>query len=214
MHYQPVYHCLLFKNAQAATSRFCQPRVRGSRPAWGFPGEGSRGSLVLEISLGDFGQNPGWERQRHNGAESDQNPQNTQISRDTLGPGQRPALWIPSPRCHARPSPHRPPTKPRVSTLSRWCGSTPSQGGWGHSQGGRWKPVPGAQHFELITATSSHGFSGEKHSLAVISSLIIRHGLVPNKLNSFTLRQSPRNQTNHLSQQDAAFKNQTTPPHN
>lgn len=75
-------------------------------------------------------------------------------------------------------------------------------------------PLPGwgmgesrAPHFELITAASSHGFSGEKYSLAVISSLIIRHSLVPNKLNSFTLRQSPRNQTNHLSQQDAAFKN-------
>lgn len=64
-----------------------------------------------------------------------------------------------------------------------------------------------APHFELITAASSHGFSGEKYSLAIISSLIIRHSLVPNKLNSFTLRQSPRNQTNHLSQQDAAFKN-------
>lgn len=108
-------------------------------------------------------------------------------------PRKHHTLWTPS--LGAIPGPSKP-RQPNVAV----CLACPLPGcGDGRES---WAP-----HFELITATSSHGFSGEKYSLAIISSLIIRHSLVPNKLNSFTLRQSPRNQTNHLSQQDAAFKN-------
>jgi hypothetical protein len=124
-------------------------------------------------------------------------PVKHQILRINSAPGQQCTTWSKTPVPYQAPQTHMP-------KLSHWSPPSPPPRVGAKKGAGResWAP-----HFELITAASAHRFSGEKHSLAIISSLIIRHSLVPNKLNSFTLRQSPRNQTNHLSQQDAAFKN-------
>ena len=144
----------------------------------------------------DLGWNPRWEEKR-NTEQNQIKASKTPKSLDTFCLRPAPCYLEPWPRRH---------TSPRKTQTSK-CGSlfglrNPRVGARKGDGRESW-----AQHFELITAASSHGFSGEKYSLAIISSLIIRHSLVPNKLNSFTLRQSPRNQTNHLSQQDAAFKN-------